>query len=29
VMMFVARKDVKFQPTADESFFIMRIGWSQ
>lgn len=27
VMMFVARKEVKFQPTADESFFLMRISW--
>ena len=27
VIMFVARKEVTFQPTADESFFVMRIGW--
>jgi len=29
VMMFVARKQVTFQPTADESFFLMTIGWKQ
>ena len=29
VMMFVARKDVKFQPRADEAFFVMDIGWAQ
>ena len=29
VMMFVARKEVKFQPTANEAFFVMDISWAQ
>ena len=29
VMMFVARKEVKFQPTANENFLVMDIGWAQ
>jgi peptide/nickel transport system substrate-binding protein len=27
VVMFVARKPVKFQPTANESFFLFDMGW--
>ncbi|MBV9539530.1 MAG: hypothetical protein JOY70_11400 [Acidisphaera sp.] len=27
VIMFAARKPVQFQPTADESFFLMSMGW--
>lgn len=29
VVMFVARKPVQFQPTADESFFLFSMGWKQ
>jgi peptide/nickel transport system substrate-binding protein len=29
VMMFVARKEVKFQPTANEAFFLMDMSWTQ
>lgn len=29
VVMFVARKQVQFQPTADESFFLFSMGWKQ
>ena len=28
VMMFAARKEVKFQPTPNEAFFLMDMGWS-
>ncbi len=29
VVMFVARKQVQFQPTADESFFLFSMGWKK
>jgi peptide/nickel transport system substrate-binding protein len=29
VMMFAARKEVKFQPTPNEAFFLMDMDWSQ
>jgi peptide/nickel transport system substrate-binding protein len=29
VMMFVARKEIKFQPTANEAFFLMDMSWDQ
>ena len=29
VVMFVARNQVQFQPTADESFFLFSMGWKK
>jgi peptide/nickel transport system substrate-binding protein len=29
VMMFAARKEVRFQPTPNEAFFLMDMGWGQ
>jgi peptide/nickel transport system substrate-binding protein len=29
VMMFAARKEVQFQPTPNEAFFLIDMGWSQ
>ena len=29
VMMFAARKDVRFQPTPNEAFFLMDMSWNQ